>query len=184
MMRDRISVALIAASVVVADQLTKWIVSAQVSLHDRVPVIDGLLDITHVQNRGAAFGLFADIQSPALRWGLIVVSIAAVGLIWAYARDGWDRPATVVAFGVIVGGAAGNLVDRLVHGFVVDFVLVHWNGYHWPSFNVADAAITVGAGMLFLAMARDGDDAHPMTADAVAGDPVPAPDEQHAEDCL
>lgn len=157
-MRDRILVATVGGSVLVIDQITKFLVATRLPLHDRVPVVDGFLAITHVRNRGAAFGLFADIQSESLRWALVAVSLLAVALIWLYAREGWHHPVIVVAFGAILGGAMGNLVDRLWRDGVVDFVLVHWRGYSWPSFNVADAAITMGAIVLFIAMARSGDE--------------------------
>jgi signal peptidase II len=154
MMRDRLTVLLIAAAVLAADQVTKALLVGWLPLHGRYDVIDGLLAINHVQNYGAAFGLFANVSGGLLRWVLVVVSIAAVGLIWAYAREGWHEPKIVIAFGMILGGALGNLVDRLRLGYVVDFIDVHWGSYHWPSFNVADASITVGAVILFLAMAR------------------------------
>jgi len=184
-MRDRILVATIAAGVLVVDQITKFLVASRLPLHDRIPIVDGLLAITHVRNRGAAFGLFADVQSEALRWGLIAVSLLAVALIWLYARESWHQPIIVVAFGAILGGAMGNLVDRLMRDGVVDFVLVHWRQYHWPSFNVADAAITMGAIVLFLAMARSGeprgDDPHAAVA---SGSAAGTDDEPQANDLL
>lgn len=156
-LRDRIAVGLIAAGILLVDQASKWMLVASLPLNGRIEVIDGLFALTHVQNRGAAFGLFADVPSEMLRWVLVVVSLAAVGLIWAYAREGWHRPSIVAAFGAILGGALGNLVDRSRLGYVVDFLDIHWRGYHWPSFNVADAAITIGALILFIAMARQGE---------------------------
>lgn len=155
-MRDRLTVLLIAAGVLVADQVVKALLVGWLPLHGRYDLIEGLLAINHVRNYGAAFGLFANVSGDLLRWMLVVVSIGAVGLIWAYAREGWHEPRIVVAFGMILGGALGNLVDRLRLGYVVDFIDVHWGAYHWPSFNVADAAITVGAVILFLAMAQQG----------------------------
>ncbi len=159
-MRDRLTVLLIAAAILAADQVTKVLLVGWLPLHARYEVIGGLLTINHVQNYGAAFGLFANVSGDLLRWVLVVVSIAAVGLIWAYAREGWHEPKIVIAFGMILGGALGNLVDRLRLGYVVDFIDVHWGSYHWPSFNVADAAITVGAVILFLAMAQQSSRAH------------------------
>jgi len=155
-MRDRLTVLLIAAAILAADQVTKALLVGWLPLHARYDVFEGLLTINHVQNYGAAFGLFANVSGDFLRWVLVVVSITAVGLIWAYAREGWHEPKIVIAFGMILGGALGNLVDRLRLGYVVDFIDVHWGSYHWPSFNVADAAITVGAVILFLAMAQHG----------------------------
>ncbi|MFQ5743250.1 MAG: signal peptidase II [Acidobacteriota bacterium] len=152
-MRDRISVLLIAAAILLADQASKWLLAASLSLNARFSLLDGVLALNHVRNRGAAFGLFADVPSPMLRWVLVVVSVGAVALIWAYAREDWHQPGIVIAFGAILGGALGNLVDRLRLGYVIDFVDVHWGPYHWPSFNLADTAITLGAITLFLTMA-------------------------------
>lgn len=159
-MRDRLTVVLIAAGILAADQVTKALLVGWLPLHGRYEVVENFLTINHVQNFGAAFGLFASVSGDLLRWVLVVVSIAAVGLIWAYAREGWHEPKIVIAFGMILGGALGNLVDRLRLGYVVDFIDVHWGQYHWPSFNVADAAITSGAVILFLAMAQQGARAH------------------------
>lgn len=156
-MRDRTWVLLIASGVLAADQVTKRLVSSTITLGDRIPLIDGYLALNHVQNRGAAFGLFADAPSGPVRIGLVVVSVLAVALIWAYAREGWNAPRTVAAFGLILGGAVGNLLDRLWLHHVVDFIDVSWGQYHWPSFNVADTAITVGALALFVAMTQHDD---------------------------
>lgn len=184
-MRDRILVGAIATGVVALDQLTKFLVASRLPLYDRIPVVDGLLAITHVRNRGAAFGLFADFQSEALRWALVSVSLLAVALIWLYARESWHQPVIVVAFGAILGGAVGNLIDRLWRDGVVDFVLVHWRQYHWPSFNVADAAITMGAIALFLAMARTGEhDGAGSSAPTASGGVAGAADEPQANDLL
>ncbi len=154
-MRDRMWVLLIASAVLVADQVTKWMVVARIPFQSRIEIIDNFLALNHVRNRGAAFGLFADAPSDLVRVGLIAVSLLAVALIWGYAREGWHQPRIVLAFGLILGGAVGNLVDRLHLYYVVDFIDVHWGQWHWPSFNVADAAITVGAVTLFIAMAHD-----------------------------
>ena len=184
-MHDRIRVLVIAAVVVMADQITKWMVVAWIPVQSRIEILDGYLALNHVRNRGAAFGLFADAPSGFVRIGLIVVSVLAVALIWAYAREGWHQPRIVLAFGFILGGAIGNLVDRLRLHYVVDFVDVHWGQWHWPSFNVADAAITLGAVTLFLAMARDemaegGDDA--ASGAGNLGGPELSPEDTSTED--
>ncbi len=166
-MRDRTRVALIAVAVLVIDQITKLMVITWIPFQARIPLVDDVLALTHVRNTGAAFGLFSDAPVAPVRIGLIIISVLAVGLIWAYAREGWHEPRIVVAFGFILGGALGNLIDRVRLSYVVDFVDVHWGRYHWPSFNVADMAITVGAISLFVAMARQGDveEASPAKAD-------------------
>ncbi len=169
-MRDRMWVVLIASAVLALDQVTKRLAANFIELGDRIPLIDGYLALNHVQNRGAAFGLFADAPSGPVRIGLVVVSIAAVVLIWTYAREGWNEPKTVIAFGLILGGAIGNLVDRLWLHYVVDFIDVSWGQYHWPSFNVADSAITLGALTLFVSMAKHGTEEPAPLAAEPAGD--------------
>lgn len=155
-MRDRVWVLSIASAVLVIDQITKLVVNARILRHDSVPLIDGFLSITHVRNTGAAFGLLSSAPPGPVRVGLVIVSVLAVALIWAYARDGWHDRSVVIAFGLVLGGALGNLLDRLRLHSVVDFVDVYWGQYHWPSFNVADMAITLGALTLFIGMARQG----------------------------
>ena len=181
-MRDRIWVLLIAAAVLVADQITKWMVVAWIPFRSRIDIVDNFLALNHVRNRGAAFGLFADAPSDLVRVGLIVVSLLAVALIWAYAREGWHQPRIVLAFGLILGGAVGNLVDRMHLYYVVDFVDVHWGRWHWPSFNVADAAITVGAVTLFIAMSGDSGIEEKPAATTVEADNLIGGGELAAED--
>ena len=182
MMRDRIRVLLIAAAVLVADQITKWMVVAWIPFQSRIEIVDNFLALNHVRNRGAAFGLFAEAPSDLVRVGLIVVSLLAVALIWAYAREGWQQPRIVLAFGLILGGAVGNLVDRLHLYYVVDFIDVHWGQWHWPSFNVADAAITVGAVALFIGMAADSGVEEDPAATTVDADNLSDGDKLAAED--
>lgn len=153
-MRDRAWVFSIALVVLVLDQITKLMVIRWIPLYRNIPVIDGFLSLTHVRNSGAAFGLFNDAPAAPVRIALVAVSVLAVILIWAYAREGWHDPLVVTAFGLILGGALGNLSDRLRLHNVVDFIDVYWGQYHWPSFNVADTAITLGALTLFIGMAR------------------------------
>ncbi|MGD8816552.1 MAG: signal peptidase II [Acidobacteriota bacterium] len=146
----------VALAVLVVDQITKLMVRTYIPQGANRPIIDGLISLTHVRNTGAAFGLFANAPAGPVRALLVVVSVLAVVLIWAYARDGWHDRSVVLAFGLILGGAIGNLLDRLYLHEVVDFIDVYWGAYHWPSFNVADMAITTGALTLFIGMARQG----------------------------
>ena len=142
---------LIAVIVVALDRVTKWAVSKNISLHDGIQVIPGFFRITHVENRGAAFGLFAD--SPA-QWKiavLVLFSIVALiivsALLW---RNSHSMSSTGIGLALILGGALGNLWDRLLNGRVVDFLLFYIGQYQWPAFNVADSAIVAGAGLLVL----------------------------------
>lgn len=134
------------AAVVGVDQLTKEIIRRTLELYDHIPVIPGFLDITHVQNTGAAFGLLNAADFPYKP--LLMIGIAAVALvaIAAYATQlGFHERLARFGLSLILGGAFGNLIDRAVAGHVVDFVDVYWGSSHFWAFNVADAAITVGA---------------------------------------
>jgi signal peptidase II len=134
------------ASVVGVDQLTKEIIRRTLELYDHIPVIPGFLDITHVQNTGAAFGLLNAADFPYKP--LLMIGIAALALvaIAAYATQlGFHERLARFGLSLILGGAFGNLIDRAVAGHVVDFVDVYWGSSHFWAFNVADAAITVGA---------------------------------------
>jgi signal peptidase II len=143
---------LISVAIIAADRITKLVVASRVPLGEGVPVIPGFLRITHWLNEGAAFSLFADSASPnAVRWGLIAFSaLAAVAVFIALIRLGSRFTLATIALALVLGGALGNLHDRVVYGSVVDFIEVHIFGYHWPDFNVADSSIVVGACLLLL----------------------------------
>ena len=139
--------------IVALDQLTKAIVRATLPLHASVTVIPGVMDFTHVRNTGAAFGLLnaADFRFKTVLIGVIAVT-ALVGVgIYAASLARHEIMARV-GLALIIGGAAGNLIDRVVIGSVVDFVDVYWQTYHFWAFNVADSAITVGAAVMILDM--------------------------------
>lgn len=137
--------ALIAGGIVIADQVTKFIILREVGLHATIPVIPGFFHITHVQNPGGAFGFLAS-QSALVRGILfLAVSTLAVGLVlWFYHKTPPTHRWLAVAFALIFGGAIGNLIDRVRIGKVIDFLDFFIDGWHWPAFNVADSAITVG----------------------------------------
>jgi signal peptidase II len=140
---------LIALLVVALDRLTKWTIAHRLSLHDSIQVIPGFFRIIHAENPGAAFGIFADSPSPWKVGLLILFSVVALLIVSALL---WKNSHTFTTSGVglalILGGAAGNLWDRLVSRHVVDFILFYIGRYQWPAFNVADSAIVVGAGLL------------------------------------
>jgi len=137
---------LIAALVVLADRITKDIVAARIALHDSIVVIPGLFRLTHIQNRGAAFGIFDDASGDWKITILILFSIVAMavvaGLLW---KNGHALNATGVGLSLVLGGAVGNLWDRLADRRVVDFLDFYLGTYHWPAFNLADSAIVIGA---------------------------------------
>ena len=140
---------LIALSVVVLDRLAKWVVARNIALHDSVQVIPDFFRITHVENRGAAFGIFNDSPSQWKVGLLVLFSIVALvivsALLW---KSSHTMTASAVGLSLILGGAMGNLWDRLLNKRVVDFLLVYIGSYQWPAFNVADSAIVIGAGLL------------------------------------
>ena len=134
------------------DQLTKTWVVKSLAFTDRVSVIDGFFYLTHVRNPGAAFSLFADAPEAIRAPFFIVTTLIALGLIVSFFRklSPRDRLAAL-ALGLILGGAVGNLLDRLIYGEVVDFLHLRlWSGYSWPDFNVADSSIVVGVALLVL----------------------------------
>ena len=139
--------------IVVLDQLTKAIVRSMVPLHASVTVIPGFMDFTHVRNTGAAFGLLnaADFPFKTVLIGVIAVG-ALIGVGLYAASLARHEIMARVGLSLIIGGAAGNLIDRVVIGSVVDFVDVYWRSYHFWAFNVADSAITVGATVMILDM--------------------------------
>lgn len=140
---------LVALLVVVVDRATKWLVAQRITLHDSIPIIPGFFSLTHVQNRGAAFGLFDDSPTQWKIAVLILFSVVALvvvaALLW---KNGHAMSATGMGLALVMGGAIGNLWDRLFAGRVVDFLLFYVGSYHWPAFNVADTAIVCGAILL------------------------------------
>jgi signal peptidase II len=146
---------LIMAGVVVLDQLTKWLVVRSLDLHEYRPLVDGLLSLSHVRNRGAAFGILSDADLPyqaVLFSALSFVALLAIA-VYAYRLPSEARlPRTALT--LVLGGAVGNLIDRVRLGYVVDFVHVYWRQYQWPDFNVADSAISIGVALLILDILR------------------------------
>jgi signal peptidase II len=149
---------LLMAAIVLLDQGTKALLVRALDLHTYVPLVSGLLSLSHVRNRGAAFGLLSDWDLPYQSVLLAVLSVTALVAIAAYfvrlpARARLPR----IALALVLGGAVGNLVDRVRLGYVVDFIHVYWREHQWPDFNVADSAITVGVALLVLDILRSRD---------------------------
>ncbi len=150
--RPRISLLwAISIAIVVLDQITKALIHSYLPLHSSKTLIPGVLDLIHVQNAGVAFGLMNDFAHPLRRLLTLALAIAALIGIGYYARQlRREERMARTGLSLILGGAIGNLVDRVRDGFVVDFMDVYWRNWHFWAFNVADAAITVGAGLVFL----------------------------------
>jgi signal peptidase II len=145
----------VVAVVVIVDQLTKMIVVARLDLHESVTIVPGLLDLTYVRNTGAAFGLLNAADFPGKPVVIAVIALVALFGVGVYAAQlPSSHRVTRAGLALVLGGAAGNLIDRLRQGFVVDFVDAYWNGWHFWAFNVADAAITVGVAIIVLDLLR------------------------------
>jgi signal peptidase II len=133
------------------DQLTKRLIESRLLLYDSIPIIGGFFDITHARNTGVAFSLLADNSSPwiprLLTTASLLTLLVILFVLLRYSKIGWALQTGLL---LVLGGAAGNLCDRIRYGFVVDFLDVYVGSYHWPTFNVADSAITIGIGFLLL----------------------------------
>jgi signal peptidase II len=142
---------LISGSIVALDQAAKAAVRARFELHESLELIPGFFSLTRVHNYGAAFGLMNNLEIP-LKAVLLsaVAAVALVALTVYAARLPEDQRFARLGLALIVGGAAGNLIDRIGSGYVVDFVDLYWRGWHFWAFNVADAAITVGVVFMIL----------------------------------
>jgi signal peptidase II len=143
----------IALVIVVADQVSKAMVRNRFELYDGIPVIPGFFNLTRVHNTGAAFGMLNAVDFPFKTALLSVVAAAALaGLAFFAATLPAVQLLSRVGIALIIGGAAGNLIDRIALGYVTDFVDVYWQNWHFWAFNVADAAITVGVALMILDM--------------------------------
>jgi signal peptidase II len=139
--------------IVAVDQATKAMVRASVPLHESVTVIPGFMDITHVLNSGAAFGILNGVDFPFKTVLIAVIAMAALIGVGMYAASiSHHQLIARVGLALIIGGAAGNLLDRVLAGSVVDFVDVYWRTHHFWAFNVADSAISVGVAIMIVDM--------------------------------
>jgi signal peptidase II len=142
---------LILLAVLGADQLSKYAVVSRLELYQVYEVIPGFFNLVHVTNKGAAFSMFASIDSPVRHYFFLLVNtIAVIGLTIAALKMRHYHPLYRVSFALIAAGALGNLIDRLRFGAVIDFLDFYLGRYHWPAFNVADSAICVGVAILFM----------------------------------
>lgn len=137
---------ILSAAVVAADIFTKWLIQQQMAVGESIPVIPGFFHLTFTMNPGAAFGIL-----PGQRYFFIGVSILAAGLMAYYITRPEGRQGLIhYGLGLMLGGAVGNLIDRIRYGRVVDYLEFFWRDYYFPAFNVADSAITIGTGLLIL----------------------------------
>lgn len=153
----RLGYGFVSLAVLAIDQVTKDLVSSRMIVYSSVPVIPGFFHITLVTNRGALFGLFHDLADPWRGALFTTVPTLAILLVLAFQyRTTLNDPLTQTGLALILGGAIGNLADRVRLGYVVDFLDVFVGDHHWPAFNVADAAICSGVGLLVLDLYRRG----------------------------
>jgi signal peptidase II len=149
--------AVLAAAVLVADQASKFAVEKFTAPGSFQVIIPGFLNLVHTSNPGVAFGLFADSQAPWRAPLLILFSAVVIGLIiWMLATGRAGGALGRYGLALILGGAAGNVVDRVFHHGVTDFIDCHLGAYHWYTFNLADTAIVIGAALVIFELLRDG----------------------------
>ena len=139
--------------IIILDQVTKLLVLAYMPMYESIPIIENLFNLTHIHNTGGAFGFMAD-QSPLIRQILFHgVSLISLGVIvYFYHQAPVNYPFLLFSLSLILGGAIGNLIDRFRMGEVVDFLDFYIGSYHWPAFNVADSAVSVGVTVLMYYM--------------------------------
>ena len=149
--RTKPRILLIALLVLALDQWTKWLVEAHLPEPSSQEIVPGWLHLSHVRNTGVAFGIFSNHGANGSAWILSILGLAALTLVGYFF---WRAPSgatlLLVALALVLGGAMGNLLDRLATGAVTDFIGVYLGTYRWPDFNVADSAISVGIGLMLL----------------------------------
>ena len=149
MPRSRIPYILLAVVMIALDRVTKLAVSARMPLYDSKVVIGDFFNLVHTRNTGIAFSMLADAEPFVKEYVIPAFSTAALAfIVYIFWRAGRTSVRTMLALSLILAGAAGNLYDRFVYGYVVDFLDFYAGSHHWPAFNVADSCITVGAGLL------------------------------------
>ena len=132
--------------ITILDQATKILVRKYIELYASIPVIAGFFDLTHLQNRGSAFSFMAQSSGQWVRWGFSILAVLAISFI-SYVYFHLKENENFLKSGLIMmlGGAVGNLIDRVALGSVTDFIDMYINGHHWPAYNVADSCISIGA---------------------------------------
>jgi len=142
---------LISNVLIILDQFTKFLVVVNIPLHYSIRVVDGFFNLTHIRNSGVAFGLFARHSSEyKALFFVIISSIAVVAILAFFHQTPDDKKWVQTGLILIFSGAIGNMIDRLVHKEVIDFLDFFYKDFHWPAFNVADSCITIGVGMMIL----------------------------------
>ncbi len=142
---------LLSLTVLVLDQWSKWLIELHLPEHGAQPVIPGFFHLTHVRNTGVAFGLFASYGEAAGTWLLTALGLLALAVVVIYfARTPASARLLLLALALVLGGAVGNLLDRVANGAVTDFLAFFLGNFRWPDFNVADSAISIGLSLLVI----------------------------------
>jgi len=140
---------ILCVAIIVMDQWTKDVVQQRLALYQRVEVIQGFFNLTHVRNPGGAFGIFGGEKGGLGSWLFVLVSLVAIGsILFLLVKTKEGEKTLSFSFSLVLSGAVGNLIDRLRFGEVVDFLDFYLYSYHWPAFNVADSAICIGIGLM------------------------------------
>jgi signal peptidase II len=146
---------IVGSTVLVLDQITKALVANLMHLYQSIEIVPYFAHLTYLKNTGAAFGVLAGTRSPLRMVFFVLVSSVAIGCVLYLLKNiRPGRTSLVASLSLILGGAVGNLIDRLRLGEVIDFIDIHWHHLHWPAFNVADSSITIGVILLFIQMIR------------------------------
>lgn len=147
--RENLRLILVSSTVVAADQITKFLITSYLSLYDHIEVIPGFFNINHVLNPGGAFGFFATQSLGVRRFVFLFLSTLVAGfVVWMYKRVARTHVFLSWGLALVFGGAVGNLIDRFRTGMVVDFLDFYLGAAHWPAFNIADSAISIGMAIL------------------------------------
>jgi signal peptidase II len=155
-LQGRLPYLFLVVATLIVDRWTKSWIQSRFDLNESATVIDGFFNITYVRNTGVAFGIFSSISSPVKSLLLSVFTAFAAIIVITYSvRSPVRNRVLQIALALILGGALGNLYDRLAYKYVVDFLEFYVGNYHWPSFNVADSAITIGVALLALEIIRN-----------------------------
>jgi signal peptidase II len=151
-MRQKYLVLLVVCiGILLLDQWTKHVVQGRLLLHEAVEVIPGFFNLVHVRNTGGAFGIFGGERGGLGSLLFVVVSLIAIGsILFLFVKVREDEKTLSLLLSLVLGGAIGNLIDRLLYGEVVDFLDFYLRSYHWPAFNIADSAICIGIGLMAL----------------------------------
>jgi signal peptidase II len=154
--KARLPYVLLIAVTLILDRWTKSLIQTRFVLNESSSIVDGFFNITYVRNTGVAFGIFSSISSPVKSILLSLFTVAAVAVVVIYAlRSPVRNWLLQVSLACILGGALGNLYDRLSYGYVIDFLELYFRDYHWPAFNVADSAISTGVVLLAIEIFRN-----------------------------